>query len=99
VATLAPLLVLVVLGLAFGGLQLVVSRSHGRFDRIVACSEGHRFTTIWVPAGSFKAARLGTKRYQRCPVGRHWSIVQRVDPATLSDAERAAAAVRDTWIA
>ncbi|KAA0022289.1 hypothetical protein FOY51_15040 [Antrihabitans cavernicola] len=61
-------------------------------DRIVRCSAGHLYTTKWVPLGSFKAIRLGSKRFQRCPVGKHWALVSRVDPATLTDAERASAA-------
>jgi hypothetical protein len=40
-----------------------------RFDAIVRCSKGHLFTTIWVPLASFKAVRLGSRRYQRCPGG------------------------------
>jgi len=35
-----------------------------RFDRPVRCSAGHTFTTIWMPLGSFKAIRLGRRRYQ-----------------------------------
>ena len=55
--------------------------------RIVRCSAGHLFTTIWVPMMSFKAARLGNARYQRCPVGNHWAIVRRVDESELDPAE------------
>jgi hypothetical protein len=62
-----------------------------RFDTIVRCSKGHLFTTIWAPLASFKAVRLGQRRYQRCPVGHHWSIVTRVDPSELDPAELAAA--------
>jgi hypothetical protein len=49
------------------------------FDTPVRCSAGHLFTTIWVPLGSLKAVRLGWKRYQYCPVGRHWAMVTRLD--------------------
>ncbi|MHB8339568.1 MAG: hypothetical protein ACYDB7_00100 [Mycobacteriales bacterium] len=67
-----------------------------RFDRVVRCRSGHLFTTIWVPAGSVKAVRLGNRRWQRCPVGRHWSTVAPVDPAALSPSELdAAGAVHD----
>jgi len=70
-----------------------------RFDKVVRCDEGHMFTTIWIWGGSLKAFRLGTRRYQRCPVGHHWSIVRLVDPGELSEAEReAAAAVHDVHI-
>jgi hypothetical protein len=61
-----------------------------RFDRPVRCRAGHVFTTIWVPLGSLKAVRLGPRRYQRCPVGRHWSMVERLAPGT-PEAEEAAA--------
>lgn len=44
------------------------------------------FTTIWIPWVSFKAIRLGSRRFQHCPVGHHWSVVERLD---LADAEPA----------
>jgi hypothetical protein len=62
-----------------------------RFDTIVRCSKGHLFTTIWIPLGSFKAVRLGSRRYQRCPVGHHFALVRRVDPGELDSAELEAA--------
>ena len=49
------------------------------YDTPVRCSAGHLFTTIWVPLASVKAVRLGWKRYQYCPVGRHWAMVTRLD--------------------
>jgi hypothetical protein len=67
-----------------------------RFDTIVQCSKGHLFTTIWAPLGSFKAVRLGSRRFQRCPIGHHWALVRRVNPDDLDPAARAAAeAVHD----
>jgi hypothetical protein len=70
-----------------------------RFDRPVRCRAGHLFTTIWIPLASFKAVRLGTQRYQRCPVGGHWAIVTQIDPALASPADlEAAAAVHDIRI-
>ncbi len=67
------------------------------FDCIVRCSGGHLYTTKWVWWGSLKAVRLGRVRYQRCPVGHHWALVRKVDPATLTDRERQdAAAIHDT---
>ena len=59
---------------------------------IVRCRQGHLFTTIWIPLASFKAIRLGTWRFQRCPVGDHWSLVSRVWEAELTEDERRAAA-------
>ncbi|HUJ04951.1 MAG TPA: hypothetical protein VLX31_02455 [Streptosporangiaceae bacterium] len=61
-------------------------------DTIVRCRSGHIFTTIWVPGVSFKAVRLGTSRFQYCPVGRHWSVVVPVKDADLTDEERLEAA-------
>ncbi len=60
----------------------------GRFEQIVRCKAGHLYTTTWVPLGSLKAVRLGRRRFQFCPVGRHWSTVERVDPTTLREDER-----------
>ena len=70
------------------------------FDKIVRCSAGHLFTTIWMPLGSLKAVRLGPGgRYQRCPVGHHWSIVVPLDPTTADPADlQAAAAVHDVRV-
>ncbi len=62
----------------------------GRFagNVIVRCRSGHLFTTIWIPAASVKALRLGWWRVQRCPVGQHWSLVTPVKEAELTDDER-----------
>jgi hypothetical protein len=54
----------------------------------VRCKEGHLFTTIWIPAASLKSLRLGWWRLQRCPVGRHWSIVTPVKESDLSEQEK-----------
>jgi hypothetical protein len=69
-------------------------RSGDRFERIVRCRSGHLFTSTVVPGASVKAIRLGSVRFQRCPVGRHWTTVRRVDPATLTPEELASARVR-----
>jgi hypothetical protein len=42
---------------------------------------------MWVPLISFKAVRLFGRRYQHCPVGRHWSMTDPVDVATLTMAQ------------
>ena len=55
---------------------------------VVRCRQGHLFTTIWIPSVSVKAIRLGWWRIQRCPVGRHWSIVVPVRESEISDDER-----------
>jgi hypothetical protein len=59
---------------------------------VVRCRHGHLFTTIWVPGASLKAIRLGWWRLQRCPVGRHWSLVTPADVSTLSQDDRQVAA-------
>jgi len=55
---------------------------------VVRCRRGHLFTTIWLPGASLKAIRLGWWRLQRCPVGKHWSVVTPVKESELSEDER-----------
>lgn len=59
---------------------------------VVRCRKGHLFTTIWIPGASVKSLRLGWLRLQRCPVGKHWTLVKPVREADLSKAERRRAA-------
>ncbi len=59
---------------------------------IVRCNKGHLFTTIWVPGASFKSVRLGFKRFQYCPVGRHWTIVAPIKESELTNEEKSLAA-------
>jgi hypothetical protein len=73
-------------GLEAAMLWLRTSRIGGNV--IVRCRTGHLFTTIWIPAGSLKAFRLGWWRFQRCPVGHHWSLVTPVRESELTDEER-----------
>lgn len=74
-------------------------KTPGTSDVVVRCARGHLFTTIWIPSVSFTAVRLGNKRYQRCPVGHHWSMVVPVSTTDFSDAERIKAArVHDVHI-
>jgi hypothetical protein len=61
---------------------------------IVRCRRGHLFTTFWLPGISFKALRLGWWRYQRCPVGGHWSLITPMRPSQLTEAEREEARIR-----
>ena len=58
---------------------------------IVRCRQGHVFTTIWLPGASVKSLRLGSRRVQWCPVGRHWSLVKLVRESELSSRQRRAA--------
>jgi hypothetical protein len=55
---------------------------------VVRCRKGHLFTTFWIPGVSVKAIRLGWWRYQRCPVGGHWSLITPVRPSELNEEER-----------
>ena len=88
------------LALAFGATAVeaaVVSKRRGSLlgmETVVRCRDGHLFTTFWIPGVSLKALRLGWWRFQRCPVGRHWSLVTPVDVASLSDHERELASQR-----
>jgi len=66
---------------------------------VVRCRKGHLFTTMWLPGVSFTSLRLGWWRFQRCPVGRHWSMVTPVRRTDLTPEEqRFAAASRDIRI-
>lgn len=55
---------------------------------VVRCRKGHLFTTIWLPGASVKALRLGWWRFQRCPVGKHWSVVTPVRESDLGPNEK-----------
>jgi hypothetical protein len=59
---------------------------------VVRCRDGHLFTTIWIPGVSVKSLRLGWYRFQRCPVGGHWTIVSPVKEIDLTEEERESAA-------
>jgi hypothetical protein len=67
-------------------------KTRGTGDVVVRCSRGHLFTTIWIAGASFKSVRLGFKRFQHCPVGKHWAVVVPIALDQLSDAERIEAA-------
>jgi hypothetical protein len=57
-------------------------------DVVVRCRKGHLFTTIWIPGIKLKAVDLGVARLQRCPVGKHGSLVTPVRDSDLTDEER-----------
>jgi hypothetical protein len=61
---------------------------------IVRCRRGHLFTTLWLPGVSVKALRLGWLRFQRCPVGHHWSLITPVRDSELTEAEKSDARAR-----
>jgi hypothetical protein len=80
----------------------VIARRRGYLigrNLVVRCRKGHLFTTIWLPGASLNAIRLGWARIQRCPVGKHWSIVTPVREEDLGAEERRSArATRDIRI-
>lgn len=88
--------IVVVLAVILVAASTIVARRKGYSgmgrNTIVRCRQGHIFTTIWVPGASFKAVRLGTARWQRCPVGKHWSLVTPVKDSDLTDEDRENAA-------
>ncbi len=57
-------------------------------NTIVRCRQGHLFTTIWIPGVKLKELDLVVARVQRCPVGKHWSLVVPVRGADLTEKER-----------
>ena len=65
---------------------------------VVRCRSGHVFTTLWIPGVSFKSARLGWYRFQRCPVGPHWSFVTPVNASKLGARQRIQARRLDSRI-
>jgi hypothetical protein len=73
-------------------IKVIVSRRSGRPSLggkiVVRCSKGHLFQTYWSPLGSFTAIRLGSARFQHCPVGDHWSLVRPVKDTDLTAADR-----------
>jgi hypothetical protein len=73
-------------------LRVVVAKLRGRpalgGQIVVRCSKGHLFTTNWSPLGSFTSIRLGSARFQHCPVGDHWSLVRPVSDADLTPEDR-----------
>jgi hypothetical protein len=84
----------VVIALASLAVEVAALRRRGyrAGGRVVArCRSGHLFTTLWLPGASVKALRMGPWRVQRCPVGRHWSLVALVDRAELAPEELAQA--------
>jgi hypothetical protein len=63
-------------------------------NTIVRCRQGHLFTTLWIPGVIFKGLDFGIARWQRCPVGDHWSLVTPVRDIDLTDEDRRVAGER-----
>ena len=80
----------------------LVARSRGYGvggNAVVRCRQGHLFTTLWLPLVSLKSLRLGWWRGQRCPVGRHWTIVTPVKESGLTRFDRRRAhSHHDVWL-
>ena len=91
----APLIIAIPIIVAVVLLRTVYARGKGRpalaGKVVVRCSSGHLFTVFWSPLGSLRSIRLGSARFQRCPVGNHWALVKQVNDADLTDEERRAA--------
>ena len=87
---------------AFYGVATFIARRLGYTvggNVVVRCRQRHLFTTIWVPGASIESVKLGWWRLQRCPVGKHWTLVSPVKDADLTDEERRfAAAHHDLWL-
>ena len=56
-------------------------------NTVVRCRQGHMFSTIWIPGVKLKELDLVVARVQRCPVGKHWSLVVPVREKDLTETE------------
>jgi hypothetical protein len=56
---------------------------------VVRCRQGHLSTTLWIPGVKLKGLDFGLARWQRCPVGRHWSLVTPVRDSDVAEEELA----------
>ncbi len=72
-----PIIIIVVIA------KIVYSNVNGRpavSGKVeVRCNKGHTFKTNWSSLGSLSSIRLGGAKFQRCPVGNHWSLVKPVN--------------------
>jgi hypothetical protein len=79
----------IAVGVAVGG--ILIARRLGYnlgVNTIVRCRQGHLFTTVWIPGIKLKELDLVVARVQRCPVGKHWSLVVPVREQDLTETER-----------
>ena len=80
--------ILIAVGVAAGG--TLIARRLGYnlgTNTVVRCRQGHLYTTIWIPGIKLKELDLVVARVQRCPVGKHWSLVVPVREKDLTVAE------------
>jgi hypothetical protein len=84
--------VLIVVGV-IAGATLIGRRLGYNFgpNTVVRCRKGHLFTTSWIPGVKLKELDLIVARIQRCPVGKHWSLVVPVREKNLTETERQSA--------
>jgi hypothetical protein len=81
--------VLIIAGVITGG--TLIARRLGYnlgVNTVVRCRKGHLFTTVWIPGVKLKELDLVVARVQRCPVGKHWSLVVPVRDVNLTEEER-----------
>ena len=80
--------VLIIVGV-IAGATLIGRRLGYNFgpNTVVRCRKGHLFTTIWIPGVKLKELDLIVARIQRCPVGKHWSLVVPVRESELTAGE------------
>ena len=80
--------VLIIAG-AITGVTLIARRLGYNLgaNTVVRCRQGHVFTTIWIPGIKLKELDLLVARVQRCPVGKHWSLVVPVRTKDITEAE------------
>ena len=89
--------VILLLAVAVDALGMIVARRRGYKlgpNTLVRCRRGHVFSTIWIPGASVKSLRLGWFRFQRCPVGGHWTLVHPVRERDLGFVQRRRATAR-----
>ena len=94
VAIVAVIYVVLVTGYVYAPLP-GRGRRKAQFRRLVRCNQGHVFYRQWIP-GMSTAIRYGRSRGAWCPVGRHPSVIRRVDPQGLTAVERSQL---DEWLA
>jgi hypothetical protein len=72
------------------GLSLEASRRQAGRTLVFRCGAGHlfRLSRWWWLRSSWSGVRFGFGFHTRCPVGKHWSRIRRVDEAALTEQER-----------
>ncbi len=63
------------------------TQRRGRFQHLVHCAAGQTFVTTWVPLQARHDAQVGEQRFQYCPVGDHWRMVEPVQELWINAAK------------